>query len=138
MRIQREWTLDVLSVLGGWAVLMLVAGLAAMLWSPGSQNLWLDRLSLPLFAIAVALVAWRSMALDRKIEKTIDRGICLRKPLTDEEIDMVAAREKAGRPSDFIGTGWRDFARAIELEHGIGRETMMAEQSLRIESSVRE
>ena len=43
-----------------------------------------------------------------------------RKPLTDEEIELLAVKHAPPIDLDFGDDDWIDFARAIERAHGIG------------------
>jgi hypothetical protein len=43
-----------------------------------------------------------------------------RKPLTDEEIELLAAKHAPPIDPDFGDDDWIEFARAIERAHGIG------------------
>jgi hypothetical protein len=45
-----------------------------------------------------------------------------RKPLTDEEIELLAVKHAPPTDPDFGDDDWIDFARAIERAHGIGGE----------------
>jgi hypothetical protein len=45
-----------------------------------------------------------------------------RKPLTDEEIELLAVKHAPPTDPDFGDDDWIEFARAIERAHGIGGE----------------